>query len=193
MKDKILVIDIETTNFLPKGGSIVEVGAVELNIETGETKILLDSVCREKILSAKHRDRSKGFGWIFDNSDLTEDDVRTAPPFEEVAEKLQAIIDKYPWGVTAFNRNFDIPFLEDRGIKFGKLQPCPMLVLTPIMKLPHKNGRSGDKWPSCEEAWQFCFPDVEYVEKHRGADDAKHEAMIVFECIQRKFYTVSID
>jgi len=31
-----------------------------------------------------------------------------------------------------------------------------------------------------EEAFDFFFPDNEYVEAHRGADDSKHEAMIVY-------------
>ena len=40
---KILIIDIETTGFLPDG-KIVEVGAVELCLETGNKKIIFDKV-----------------------------------------------------------------------------------------------------------------------------------------------------
>ena len=38
MSEKILVVDIETTNFLQRGGLIVEVGIVELDTETGESQ-----------------------------------------------------------------------------------------------------------------------------------------------------------
>ncbi len=56
-----------------------------------------------------------------------------------------------------------------------------MLVSTPICKCPNKNGRGGYKWPKVEEAYKHFFPESEYVELHRGADDAFHEADIVYE------------
>lgn len=188
-KNKMLVIDIETTGFLNQGGSIVEIGIVELDLSNGETKILLDSVCRESMLTARHREAP--FGWIFQNSTLTIEDVRDAPPFEEVAAQAQQIIDSYPLGVTAYNRNFDVPFLQDRSLKFGQLQPCPMLLATPVCKLLSANGRSGYKWPKVEEAWNYFFPETEYEELHRGADDALHEAKIVYEMYKRGVYEVA--
>ena len=36
MENKILVVDLESCGFMQKGGSIVEVGAVSLDLETGE-------------------------------------------------------------------------------------------------------------------------------------------------------------
>jgi DNA polymerase-3 subunit epsilon len=65
-----------------------------------------------------------------------------------------------------------------------------MLLLTEIMKLPKNNGYSGYKWPSVEEAFKYFFPDTQYVEKHRGADDSKHEAMIVYELYKMKIFTI---
>lgn len=58
---------------------------------------------------------------------------------------------------------------------FGMLRPfCTMLALTPLIKLPsRRTGASADeyKWPTLQEAWQFCFPD-------RGYDTQKaHTAM----------------
>lgn len=189
MENKILVIDIETLGFREKGGSIVEVGAVELNLETGEITEVFNSLVREDILSARHRESSE-YNWIFQNSDLTPEIVREAPSQHDVYPLFQEVVNRYTEGVTAFNRNFDIPYLESRGIKFRKLQPCPMLVLTNIMKLPHKNGRSGYKWPKVEEAFQYLFPTVKYSEAHRGAMDAKDEAMIVFEMYKRGIYKI---
>lgn len=177
-ENKILVVDIETTGFMEDNGSIVEIGAVELDLDTGKIKEVFNSLCREKILTAKHRD-----AWIFKNSDLTVEEVRNAPPFEEVAARFQELVDRYPKGITAFNRLFDFTFLISRGIRLPRHLPCPMHVATDICKLP---GKFGDyKWPKVEEAFAHLYPDIPYKEKHRGADDAKHEAMIVY-----KLYTM---
>ena len=57
-----------------------------------------------------------------------------------------------------------------------------MLLSTDICKIPGRYGKN--KWPSVEEAFAFFFPDEEYSEKHRGLDDAKHEAKIVYRLYQ---------
>jgi len=178
MEKKILILDIETTGFLKQGGSIVEIGIVELNLDNGEIKHIFDSFCREDILTAKHR--KPPYGWIFNNSDLTPAMVRSAPSFNDVAVEVQEIINGYPIGCTAFNNVFDFDFLEDRGIEFITKLPCPMKLSTSICKLPNRGGRSGYKWPSVDEAFKFFLPELPYKEKHRGADDAYHEAMIVY-------------
>ena len=181
MKNKILVLDIETTGFQNEGGLIVEIGAVEMDVQTWEINEVFSSLCREPGLTAKHRD-----SWIFKNSDLTVEALRQAPPFEEVAAAFQLIVNQYTNGATAFNRVFDINFLHSRGLTFPKLLPCPMLLSTDICKLPGKFDKY--KWPSVMEAYAYFFPDIPYNEKHRGADDARHEAMIVAQLIQLGFY-----
>ena len=176
---KILILDIETTGFLNQGGSIVEIGIVELDLDTGEITEVFESLVKEKILTGKHR--KEPFGWIFNNSDLTPEAVRNAPGETEVFLQVQAILNKYPLGCTAFNKKFDFDFLKSRGIGIKEL-PCPMILSTDICKLP---GRYDDyKWPKVEEAFSHFFPDIEYIEKHRGLDDAKHEAMIVYKLYQ---------
>jgi DNA polymerase-3 subunit epsilon len=175
---KILVLDIETSGFKNQGGSIVEIGIVELNLETGEVKELYDSLCKEDRFDETHTEGK--FGWIFEHSDLTFEEVMKAPEFGVVKNQVQSILDKYPLGCTAFNNSFDFGFLRDRGIKIKGL-PCPMILSTSICKLPNRNGYGGYKWPKVEEAYDHFFPDNDYTEKHRGMDDAKHEAKIVFE------------
>lgn len=184
---KILVLDIETTGFLQQGGSIVEIGIVELDLNTGAIVTIFDSLLREEILTAKHKEEP--FGWIFRNSDLTPDQVRNAPPAMEVLEQVQKILDSYPLGCTAFNKSFDFGFLKDRGLKIKEL-PCPMLLSTDVCKLPNKNGYNSFKWPKVDEAFEHFFPKVEYTELHRGADDAKHEAMIVYELYKQGIFKV---
>lgn len=175
MERKILIVDIETTGFLYNGGKIVEVGIVELNLDTFSKVVLYDKVVQEAGMTQKSIEDA----WIFKNSDLTVEEVLAAPLLDGEIEEIQDIVDAYPNGITAFNRDFDIKFLSDRGVVFPKLLPCPILLSTPICKLPNQYRSGGYKWPKVEEAYRHFFPDAKYVEKHRGADDAIHEAGIV--------------
>lgn len=171
---KILILDIETTNFLQKGGKIVEVGIVELDLSNGNREIIFDSVCWEHGLTEKEVDES----WILQNSDLTKEAIRTSQNLKKLQPKIQEILNKYPNGATAFNNAFDFGFLENRGFTFPKKLPCPMKLSTDICKIQTPRGY---KWPKVEEAHKHFFGDVGYVEKHRGADDAFYEAEIVYE------------
>ena len=100
---------------------------------------------------------------------------------ESVREDVQGILNRYTNGATAFNNQFDFGFMESRGFKFPKKLPCPMKISTNICKIP---GPYGYKWPKVQEAFDHFFGKTDYVEQHRGADDAFHEADIVFKLIQ---------
>lgn len=173
---KILIIDIETTDFLQRGGKIVEIGMVELDLSNGEKKIIYDEVCYEKGVTLQEVENS----WIIKNSTLTVEAIRNSKPLHQLASDIQDIINQYADGATAFNNTFDFGFLEHRGFSFPKKLPCPMKLSTDICKIPHPK-TSGYKWPKVEEAHKFFFGDVGYIEQHRGADDAFHEADIVYQ------------
>lgn len=182
---KILVVDIETTGFLNQGGSIVEIGIAELCLATGSIKMVYDSLLKEHIFSKTHTGGK--FGWIFKNSDLTFEEVMDAPAAVEVLLEVQDILNEYPLGATAYNHNFDFGYLRNRGVVVKNLAD-PMQLCTNILKLP---GRFGDyKWPKVQEAYDFFFPNNDYIEKHRGADDAVHEAEIVYELFKRGIFLV---
>lgn len=181
--EKILIIDIETTDFLHRGGKIVEVGAVELDLSNGEKKIVFDQVTWEKGITKKDVEES----WIVKNSNLTVEDVRTSTALHKLKDEIQEIIYAYPAGCTAYNNAFDFGFLENRGFVFPKKLPCAMKLSTNICQLP---GYRGYKWPTVEEAWFYFFGDTGYVEAHRGADDAFHEADIVYELYKRGIFTI---
>ena len=177
-ENKILIHDIETTGFLNKGGKIVEVGIVELNVKTGIKQILFDKVVNPGVT---YEEASKS--WICNNSSLIAEQIVNAPSLKSQIPIIQGIIDSYPLGSTAYNHAFDFGFYKSVGIKVNRELACPMKVSTPILKLP---GRFGDyKWPSVQEAWDFFFGKTGYIEEHRGADDAFHEADIVMELIRR--------
>lgn len=186
MNNTILVVDIETTGFLNKGGKIVEIGIVKLNLATGEITPAYNSLVKEEGFGPHHT--VGAYGWIFNNSDLTYEEVDAATGLEEQREEIQALFDQYY--ATAFNKSFDFDFLGDRGFRIKEL-PCPMKVATPICKLPNQYGYSNYKWPTVEEAWAHFFGDkTGYVEAHRGYDDAIHEAKIVYELYEQGYFKV---
>ena len=170
--EKILILDIETTGFLQQGGKIVEIGIVELDLSNGNREIIFDSVCWENGLTEEEVDKS----WIIQNSDLTKEQIRTSPNLNNIKPIIQGILNKYQFGATAFNNAFDFGFMENRGFIFPKKLPCPMKLSTDICKIQTSRGY---KWPKVEEAHKHFFGDVGYIEQHRGADDAFHEADIV--------------
>lgn len=186
MKNTILVVDIETTGFLNNGGKIVEIGMVTLNLATGEVTPVYDSLVREEGFGPHHA--TGRFGWIFNNSDLTYEEVDAASSLDEQRENIQAFFDQYY--ATAFNKTFDFDFLRDRGFEIKEL-PCPMKVATPICQLPNQYGYKNYKWPTVEEAWAHFFgEETDYVEAHRGCDDAIHEAKIVYRLFELGHYKV---
>lgn len=180
----ILIVDIETTGFLNKGGKIVEIGIAELDLETGNRKILFDQVMHERpITMAEVAD-----AWIIKNSSLTVEQVQNSKQLIEYKKEIQEILYRYHKGATAFNNKFDFDFMEDRGFVFPRKLPCPMLLATDICKLPGKYGSY--KWPKVQEAYDFFFGKTDYVEEHRGADDAMHEAEIVYELYKRGIFKI---
>jgi hypothetical protein len=50
--------------------------------------------------------------------------------------------------------------------------------------------RGFGKWPSAQEAWDLLFPKTTKIESHRGLDDSKMEANIIFELLQKGIYNV---
>jgi DNA polymerase-3 subunit epsilon len=183
---KILVLDIETTGFLQQGGTIVEVGIVELDLSNGERKIIFDEVCHETGVTKEQVEKS----CIIKNSDLTIEAIRTSKNIEKLRHQIQQILNSYELGATAFNNAFDFGFLENRGFNFPKKLPCPMKLSTNVCKIVSKNGY-GYKWPTVEEANLHFFGDVGYVEKHRGADDAFYEAEIVYELYKLGIFKIN--
>jgi len=186
--NKILVIDIETSGFLNQGGKIVEAGIVELDLDSGIKKILFN-----KIINPGLADNVIQNSWIVKNKYMNLIEIKNADNFCKYKEEIQSIIDKYDNGVTAFNRSFDIDFLKSEGIEFKKLLPCPMQLSVNVLKIPPTERMKmygyGHKFktPNAQESYNYFYPESGYIELHRGADDAMHEADIV-----KKLYDLEI-
>jgi DNA polymerase-3 subunit epsilon len=174
----IAIVDIETSGFQNKGGLIVEVGIVGLNLETGIVTNEFNAIVKEDSFGEKHS--KSPYGWVFQNSDLVYDDVLCANNLTSMLPEIQGIFNKYTLGATAFNKQFDFGFLKSRGLRIKEL-PCIMLTAAPVVNLPPNPGFRDAKWPKVEEAWEYFFPDTKYIEAHRALDDAQHEALIAHE------------
>jgi len=186
MNKTIIVVDIETTGFLNDGGKIVEIGIVKLNLATGELSPAYNSLVREEGFGPQHT--FGRFGWIFNHSDLSYEEVEAAPSLEEQRAEIQTLFDQYY--ATAYNKTFDFEFLRDRGFEIKEL-PCPMKLATPLCQLPSQRGNKNYKWPTVEEAWTHFFGEEQrYEEAHRGLDDAEHEARIVYRLFEMGHFKV---
>ena len=144
--NKILILDIETTGFSSTKNKIVEIGIVDLDIETGEKNIIFDMVFNPQIPEEEIES-----AWIVEKGYMTTEEILNGADIREHLLEIQEIIDSYPNGSTAFNNSFDFRFLESVGFFFQNKLECPMILSTPICKLPNKNGRNGYKWPSVEK------------------------------------------
>ena len=178
---KILVLDLETTGFQKDNGKIVEIGIVELDLNGGKRRIIFDEVVYEAGITAEEVKSS----WIVNNSSLTVDAIRNGWELGKVRSEVQGMLNRYHLGATAFNNTFDFGFLESRGFVIPNKLPCPMRLSTDICKIP---GNYGYKFPNLQEAYDFFFGKTDYVELHRGADDALHEAEIVYELYMRGIF-----
>lgn len=183
MHNEILITDIETTGFSKRTDKIVEVGIVKLNVETGSKAILFDKLLKPPGLQVKD-----STAWIFDKGYINFEDVVNAENLQDNLEEIQSIINQYEAGITAYKNDFDFGFFEAEGIEIPNKLPCPMKLSRNVCQI---EGKRGIKNPNVQEAWDFFFPGTGYVEKHRGADDAWHEADIVFELIKRGVFKLN--
>ncbi|MCP4522452.1 MAG: hypothetical protein GY827_12295 [Cytophagales bacterium] len=183
---KILIIDIETTDLSPQKGHIAEIGIVELDLTNGEKKILFDELCHEKGMTLESVQNS----WIVSSGYITVDEIRYSKSLQKHQQRIQSIVDAYPLGATAFNKNFDFGFLEHRGFRFPRKLDCPMQLSAGVCKIKYNPKFKTWKWPKVEEAYDHFFPNNNYTEIHRGADDAYHEADIVYELYKMGIFKV---
>lgn len=176
MNKSIYIIDIETDGLSYQTRSIVEIGIVQLNLDTEESYPIFDSITKED----KDIDSN---AWIFINSNLKYKEVCKAEKLDSFKEPLQKLFLKGSF--TAFNQKFDFNWLESRKFRIPNKFEDPMLTLTPIMRLPHPYYNI--KYPSVTEAYYFLFNKV-IIEPHRAIEDAYIETEIILEMYKRNYF-----
>ncbi len=182
---KIAIVDLETTGLSPDTSLILDIGIVELDLVTGDIRIIFDSRVREATFGKSHKN-----SWIFKNSDLKFEYIENAPSFDDIKKTIQNIFNKYY--VTAYNKSFDLGFLNSRGIKLPYEMPCIMLAASNVCKIPLKMNSPNDiqkfRWPKLTEAWDHFFQDDNYFESHKAVYDARDEANILYHMYKNGLY-----
>jgi len=168
--NKILVIDLETTDLKPTIGDIIEIGAVLLSAD-GTIEKVVDAVIKPTRPVEKWRNC-----WCLRNTSLTVEAVLAAQTLEEVRSSLQVLLRDY--SVTSFNRDFDMGYLRYNGFEICRRASCPMLIASSIMKLQGNYGNY--RWPKFQAAWGYFFPNSDYKTQHKALDDAWHAAQLIY-------------
>lgn len=187
LTEKIYLIDIETCG-LTTDYSIIEFSMVLIDLERNTKKHILNFQCQESYNGKKMPKDC----WIFENTSLTYNKVKQSIPFKYYIKQIKNLL-KFDHRITAYNQAFDFGFLVDRGILIPeeKKFPDPMIVLTPIMKLPFKSHKElyyeKYKWPSVVEAYKFLFG-KSINEPHRAYFDTVIEANIIIEMNKRGYF-----
>jgi DNA polymerase-3 subunit epsilon len=172
---QILVVDIETTGFVPETGSIVEVAMVLVDTKTKEIKTLFNEVLHDDNFG----EHSKN-AWIFSNSTLTYNEVRDSKHIEHYRPQMQSILNQYQ--MTAFNKKFDLSFLRARGFKCNDLGKCIMESTKEYLGILYNEYKN----PSVVKAYRKLFNQPEYEEDHRANQDCIDEAKILLKLVELK-------
>ncbi len=201
----ILFVDTETTG-LPLRGKphdnpeqpyITELGAI-LDVQ-GREALVIDTL----VLPEAWPFRKDKFGQITDRlidpiaselTGITEDMCyQRGIPIADAIEAYMIAAANADF-IVAHNTAFDGPQME---MEFARLQPnqpyanvhcgkplfCTMKALTPVLKLPKKDGRAGNKWPKLEEAW-FYFFQTPMEKAHSAIHDIRNTRTIFYESVK---------
>ena len=131
----VIVADTETTGFSPeKGASLIEIGAVKLDVEQGKILQSFSSLIRPMLSNGKVPKN------ITELTKITEEDVADAPEQEIVLDHFAQFIGSYP--IVFHNATFDWRFLS-KGLEEVGIHPQnPILDTLPLSKylFPEEKG-----------------------------------------------------
>ena len=188
LKNKIAIIDIETTGFNRHLDSILEIGIVELDTKTGKMKTLFNSLVRDSNFDiSRHLDNN-----FVKNSGIDITEIINSISIKECEKDLQLIFDNYR--CAAYNSPFDFGWLESRGFSI------PMKLMD-VMRFCRKI------FPTCgsfkfQEVYRYVnnllkkgnnqyLTRSEYINNHRAIDDAICEAELLFYLINELRFVLS--
>ena len=106
--DQLVAIDLETTGLNAGTELIIEVGAVKF-----------DQFGNEEIFSSLVNPNRQISDFITDLTGITNEELRSAPTFDDVREDLQIFLGSVP--LVGHNVTFDISFLRAQGLSISEL------------------------------------------------------------------------
>jgi len=171
---KIYVIDTETTGLCGHPRDlVVDIGICAVDLGEGTVKEAYSSVVG---YDTSVWDYPTQHAWIFENTDLTLNDVDEAPPFMDVVQEVQEVLKHE--NITSFNIGFDMDkFLYREPWSLQNIcteMPCIMLASMDVCKIPGYYGQY--KWPKLAEAYEAITvddpADIKGHQTHRALSDA---------------------
>ncbi len=183
----IFIIDTETTGLkgANSGDNVVEIGIARWNSVTDKVYPVYDAIIGYDVDSWSDE---KKHSWVFENTDLTLDDVKNGTEISQVIgilsgknTDLNSGILKFEW-ITSYNEEFDFDRFLFRE-PFDLLHtanvcraPCLMIAASklPDIKLSHA-GQS--RYPKLQTAYEYLYPDsdpagINGKQDHRALSDA---------------------
>ncbi|MCL2295689.1 MAG: 3'-5' exonuclease [Methanomassiliicoccaceae archaeon] len=174
---EIFVIDTETTGL--DGGPrdlVVDIGICSVDIVGGVVKDVYSSVVGYDVTEWEdHRTKA----WIFENTDLTLDDVVAARPLFKVKEDVVGLLSGKV--VTSYNTAFDMDkflFREPWYLK-GMFSVCTdiMKAATDVCKLPSEYYGVSYRFPKLDHAYKTIVDGnpagIGDKQDHRALSDAR--------------------
>ena len=187
---EIYVIDTETTglNGFPYD-HVVDVAVCRALPAEGRAEPVLDSVVGHDVRSWPKEARE---AWIFENTDLTLEQVASAAPATMVAAELRSLLRGRM--VTSYNVQFDFNrFLDHRPWSLRgevNMTPCIMLRSMEVCRIPGSYDRY--KWPKLQEAYDMIVEGdpaaIGEEQRHRAMEDALMASHVLIELIRRRLY-----
>ena len=183
---KRMEIDYDSIDWSRFGDAVVDVGICEVSLSRHTVREVYSSLVGYD--TSTWTDEMRG-AWIFENSDLTLEQVASAKPFSEVREEVRDLV-KGKW-LTTYNVQFDLDkflyrfpwdmkglFNECRDIMFAARDVCKL-------EQTHED-RSGYRYPKLDYAYETILKGedpagINGEQKHRALADAKMASYILLE------------
>jgi len=182
---EIIVVDTETTGL--NGGPrdlVVDIGICSVDLNKGAVREVYSSVVGYDITEwEEHRTKA----WIFENTDLTLDDVAAARPFFKVNEDVVRHLRGK--AATSYNTAFDMDrflFREPWHLK-GLFSLCTdiMKAATDVCKIPSELYGVNYKYPKLDHAYRTIVngdpAGIGGTQDHRALSDAKMASYVMIE------------
>lgn len=195
--EPILVLDTETTGL--NGGprdAVVDIGISEVDLNAGTVKDVYSSIVGYDITGWSD---SMCHSWIFENTDLTVEDVAAAKPFEIVKKEVLKII-RGRW-LTTYNTKFDLDkflYKEPWSIRPNTFLRCRdiMYSATEVCKLPPLDKRLDGheyRFPRLDYAYEKILEGrdpagIHGVQDHRALSDTRVAGHLMLELYRAGCY-----
>ena len=173
---EIYVLDTETTGL--KGAPedcVVDIGIARVNLESGEVREAYSSVLGYDVDRWNEYRRT---AWIFENTDMSLDMVRAAPPAEDVIADVRKLLKGK--NVTSYNVAYDMgKFLYKAPWSMRRVFDEAndiMLAAKDVCKLPSQYYGRDYRYPKLDYAYETIVEgdpaEIHGTQNHRAYSDA---------------------